>query len=296
MGAPEARHGCRPQCGISFGGSGHLLMYHLGVASRLLTTQRQPFRAIGGVSGGAIAAAAVTLLDPPFLLGFVEAALEGRSFLQLARELSPGGRVPTSRIVDASDRLFIGVTHCESGQHVLLSKFSDAEELLTAVLASASIPKSAHPFDLLGAKTYPASEGILVRDACRWDCAAGNLPGQGAGRVQAYVDGGLSCAAPKLPVSVVSKTLTVSPLSGPRGSLAPDHDHICPRETTLCLPFSANLAGLPCYLSLGNLQAAGQAMGASRAALQLWFDRGAADAEDYLASIATSNAPRTFGS
>ena len=99
----------------------------------------------------------------------------------------------------------------------------------------------------------------------------------------AYVDGGLSNAAPVLPDA---PTLTVSPLSGPQGLLsasAPRHWHLCPADASLRVPFVApKVAGMRCYLSADNWRAFLRSMaGGRRPTLERWYERGQADGERF---------------
>ncbi|KAG8462228.1 hypothetical protein KFE25_012048 [Diacronema lutheri] len=228
-----------PRLLLSLSGSGHLLCYQLGVVRALLHDAPKwgaHMVAFAGTSGGAIVAAAAALLPretPSALDRFAEAAFRGGAFAQLAHELEPGcGSVRASSLADASGSLFLGATACETGEPATLCRFSNAEALLTCVLASAAIPRSVHPLDVLLAGgrplRYPEHEGIFVPSSCAWAGDEADLDGappaadDDAPR-RAHVGGGLSSALPRLPATAlerlrISTVLTVSPAAGPRGA------------------------------------------------------------------------------
>jgi len=206
-----------------------------------------------------------------------------------------GGADAAARL---SDVLYIGATECSTGRAVLFSRFGSNEQIARCLLASCAIPASAHPLDLLRSRnTYPDTSGVVVPPACEWDggpppgAGAAAMPGAG-GRLPwsphgvAYVDGGLSAAAPLLPHALRCHTLTISPIAGPRGVIArpradrPAHLHLCPSDASLRVPLVAPaLAGMRCYLSAQNLRALSASVHAPPEALKGWYERGAADAE-----------------
>ncbi len=294
---------------LSFSGSGHLLIYHLGVARRLRRSEWAPFiRSYAGASGGAIAAAVCALLpNDDDLEAFVEeSALRCDGFGGLARAL---GVVPpaaidhgvqiNSRITPITDdavrgvsgSLFIGATECRTGRRALFSHYESAHQLMQCILASAAIPRSAHPLDLIRSPsnppTYPESDGVIVPRSCEWGHVSSDtdleaLPYSPYG--EAFVDGGLTAAVPRPPAELQLALVTVAPISGPRGDLgvacSSAHLHVCPADTSVKVPFIApSLAGLRCYLSSDNLVAARRTLGASPQTLRHWFERGEEDAE-----------------
>lgn len=295
-----ATTGLRRPLALCFSGSGHLLCYHLGVAQHVLRESSWAGRvdAFVGTSGGAIAAAACALLpeDGSADVRLVDSAVVGDAFGQLARELSPGGAVAPSALTRANGRLFLGATECETSRRALLSQFGgSAETLLTCVLASCAIPKSAHPFDLLfraSPPRYPSRDGIFVPLSCEHDggasarkqAAPAHAPAEWEAGVRAYVDGGLSAALPLPPEELGLDVLTVSPLSGPRQQPGPARRmHLCPDDRSARIPgWAPALAGLRVYVSLGNVRAAASAGGAPPAVLRSWYDRGRADAEEFV--------------
>ena len=192
---------------LSFSGSGHLLCYQLGVAQVLLGPQSawaQRIKHFAGASGGAIAAAVCALLPRERAADFADrVACQGRSFHGLSEMLH--GRGPfADGINDAAiaalsseKRLFLSATHCRTGRNALFANFDTAAELQRCVLASAAIPKSLHPFDLLRSTppTYPEAGGIIVDPKCEHDGGEAaskdtleGLPYSPHG--EAYVDGG----------------------------------------------------------------------------------------------------------
>jgi len=292
---------------LSFSGSGHLLIYHLGVAKRLSDSAWAPrITAYAGASGGAIAAAACALLPPSDLETFVQdCALRCDGFGGLARALGvqsqpvinpqqTGGApqvISDEAVKQASGSLFVGATHCRTGRQALFAKYGSGAELMRCILASAAIPRSAHPFDLLRGPrrppTYPESEGIIVPPRCEWGhtgSVAEPVEGDGlpfSPHGEAYVDGGLTAAVPLPPPELQLATITVAPISGPRGRLHEyEHLHVCPADASLKVPVVAPaLAGMRCFLSVDNLVAARRSMGASVPSLQRYYERGQADAE-----------------
>lgn len=254
---------------LSFSGSGHLLAYHLGVA-RHLVPKLQP-AAVAGSSGGAIVAAAVSILPQGEIEDFAEEVLASRDgFRTLVRRLEMA-QPP------ADDLLFVCATKCRTGQAVLLSRFSDRERLRQCVVASCAIPPSAHPFDLVRTSTYPEREGVIVHPSCHPDHADDRLPYSPHG--DAFVDGGLSAAAPLVPGF---RNVTISPISGPQGRFSDRHFHLCPIDTSPRFPFAPRLAGMRCYLSIANLQALPASVAISPSLMRDWYDRGGADAQRFL--------------
>ena len=302
---------------LSFSGSGHLLCYQLGVATILLCPKRskwsQRFKLFAGSSGGAIAASVCALLPRERVEEFaVSVACNGRSFdgvSEILRGEGPFAGASIGTVVQAisqSQQLFLSATHCRTGRNALFSRFQSPVELHRCILASASIPSSLHPFDLLRSRapTYPEASGVIVDPACESDGgvaaardAPPGLPFSPHG--EAYVDGGISDTAPILPASLRVHALTVSPISGPRGRLtastsgserrAPDgapleHYHLCPEDDSPRVPWVApRLAGMRCYLSRNNLQAmAAAGAGASPKKLEAWYGRGQSDPQRWL--------------
>ncbi|EOD28210.1 hypothetical protein EMIHUDRAFT_468714 [Emiliania huxleyi CCMP1516] len=327
---------------LSFSGCGALLTYHLGVATRLLRHSGPVATRVtrfAGSSGGAIAAVAIAMLSRERLLAFTEEyAVRGRAMEGIlhalgvsARSLSDvgGGSQPADQPCSAAERLsgrvFIGATECTSGRPALFSRFASNEQLARCLVASCTIPPSArptptspfrlmtaHPFDLLrSAPTYPEAAGVTLPPQCEWDGGEARraAASSGAGGA-AFVDGGLSQAAPWLPPPLsAGRAITISPLCGPRGVLSRrggrggggggggggssddggggvTHLHLCPIETSPRIPLAApRLAGLRLFLSLDNLRAAGASIGASPDELRWWHDRGAEDARELEAWI-----------
>jgi len=272
-------------------------------------------------SGGAIAAVAIAMLSRERLLAFTEEyAVRGRAMEGILRALGVsahslsdvgGCSQPRSAAERLSGRVFIGATECTSGRPALFSRFASNEQLARCLVASCTIPPSAHPFDLLrSAPTYPEASGVTLPPQCEWDGGEARraAASSGAGRA-AFVDGGLSQAAPWLPPPLsAGRAITISPLCGPRGVLSRrggrgggggggggssddgggdvTHLHLCPIETSPRIPLAApRLAGLRLFLSLDNLRAAGASIGASPDELRWWHDRGAEDARELEAWI-----------
>ena len=285
---------------LSFSGSGHLLCYQLGAAQKVLASSwAQRITKFAGASGGAIAAAACALLPFERLREFAEnEAIKGRAFNAMSDALHGNGPFSTGieeavKVVNRSQSLFLSATHCRTGRSALFSNFRSPAELQRCVLASAAIPRGFHPFDLLRSRpTYPEGSGIVIDPSCEWDGGAaaaddavdGTLPFSPHG--EAYVDGGLSDSAPRLPPSIGVDALTITPISGPQGRLVdgpPSHFHLAPLDDSPRVPLIApRLAGMRVYLSRDNLQAFGASLGASPRKLEDWHRRGELDAERFL--------------
>ncbi len=257
---------------LSFSGSGLLLSYHLGAFGGLSPKHVKGIQRFAGSSGGAVAALACGVWgcdpDSHSMRRFVEEfALRGKSLDGLDLMLPPDAHIL------ASGRVFLGLTVAKTGAPHLASSFSSREHLLSAVLASCRIPRSFHPFDMLGlggAVSYPEEEGIVLPDGV------------------SYVDGGISQAAPLPPRhddaglcghrsstssdsssgtssgtsgSTSSRssqrndgvTVTVSPLSGPPSSSRPHR--ISPPASGVVTLLRWTIAGLPVYPSLENARA-----------------------------------------
>ena len=288
---------------LSFSGSGHLHTYQLGAAHHLLTGAHAWADRIGffaGSSGGAIAATVCALLPPEQISEFARTvSCKGSGFNGLSRALiEPNGTFSFSDThVRALSNLFLSATHCRTGRNALFSRFRSAAELQRCVHASAAIPVSFHPLDMLKSRpTYPEGGGVIVDPACEWDGGAENealstceLPFHPDG--EAYVDGGITNTAPLLNDLLDVHTLTISPMSGPQGCMIPPegdekpgHFHLTPLDTSLKLPLVApRLAGMRCYLSVDNLRAFGRSMGAREVTLRRWFDKGIEDASWFTA-------------
>ena len=210
-------------------------------------------------SGGAVAALLCRLWknDPATLAAFVDAyALHGRS----VTGLHDTRFVPLDAHTRVANSLFIGVTEAATGRAHAISSFASRDALLAAVAASCCVPRSFHPFDVLRSRpTYPAGEGVLLDD-----CNG------------AYVDGGITAAAPIVPAAC---TVTVSPLSGPTTS-RPGHRISPARGTRLG---ALTLADLPVDLSVDNARALVHSLGASPSVLRSYFERGQRDAAAFAA-------------
>ena len=284
---------------LSFSGSGHLLVYQLGAARVILSSKwGEKISLFAGSSGGAIAAAVCALLPRTKLVDFAESiACTGYSFNELQRALSGRGAFALSDADAIGASLYVAATHCRTGRGALFSHFRSAAELQRCLLASCAIPADFHPFDLRRSQpTYAESGGIIVDPACEVDggqavaddyAASAALPFSPHG--EAYVDGGITVAAPRLADVCGAHTLTVSPVSGPQGLLcrpsvtAPAHHHLTPIDTSLRVPLCApSLAGMRCFLSVDNARALRTTMGAGPRLLTKWYERGAEDAARFV--------------
>ncbi|XP_074534538.1 patatin-like phospholipase domain-containing protein 2 [Halichoeres trimaculatus] len=179
----------------SFAGCGFLGIYHVGVASCLV--ERAPFlvlnaRHIYGASAGAITA---TALVTGVCLGeagasIIDVAKEARkrflgpmhpsfNLVKIVRHIMQR-TLPADCHHQASGRLGISLTRVADGENVLVSHFSNKEELVQACVCSAYIP-------VYCGLIPPTLHGVR------------------------YVDGGIS---DNLPQYELKNTITVSPFSG----------------------------------------------------------------------------------
>lgn len=262
---------------LAFSGSGHLLCYQLGVAHHLLAGGKLRPVEFLGCSGGAIVAAAAACLPDAHCGGLARFAhnfaVKGRAMEGLRASL------PDNAAEAAGDRLHVGLTACEGdgivgGTHFVRRRFSSRETLLRCVRASCHIPLSFHPFDLrhASAATYPSDEGYEVDG-------------------EFFVDGALSRAVPRLLDSdapggcKAPLVVLVTPASGPHvvsSARSIADASVRPDDETFRVG-TARLAGLPCFLSLGNLQSLSiAAFGGDEAALRGAFDRGTDDAARWI--------------
>lgn len=306
---------------LSFSGSGHLLAYQLGVASRLLAKESSWAHRITcftGASGGALAAAVCTLLPSDRIAPFAEKeACAGRAFLGLKAALASEGDFALAEaelnfeLVKATDqqRLWISATQCTTGDNALFNSFASPEDLVRCLEASLAIPRSFHPLDVAAGSTpaYPSHEGILVHRSCKargYNDSATHLPER---EWDSYCDGGISWTAPVLgsakndghPILPVH-TISVSPIVGPSGLLASmsssigvedsdsssidlNHWHIAPRHQGFRVPFAApELGGMRCYLSAMNARAMLQALAGRPHVLRDWFEAGIDNGNQFL--------------
>mmetsp|Transcript_27539 Transcript_27539/g.44809 ORF Transcript_27539/g.44809 Transcript_27539/m.44809 type:complete len:268 (+) Transcript_27539:47-850(+) len=201
--------------GFSFGGSGHLLVYHLGVAHSLLRhkTLMKRIKTLGGSSGGAIAAVAMACSlaedhSSRQLSSFLHSYAKQCQSLSGLEAIIPEDSTAMIFSPEFRPKLEISVTDCKTGENVLVSGFKNRKELIQAVRASCHIPSSFHPVDMLKRKrTYALEDGLSIL----------HMPGT------TYADGGLSEAIPDL--QLCDQTVKVSPISGQSGKFG-----ICPES------------------------------------------------------------------
>ena len=279
---------------LSFSGAGHLLPYHLGVASALYkkmqvdrgtnvnesTSITAPIKAVSGSSSGAIAAT-IYAYFPHRIEEYADRFISdgGRAMFHLKgimneeelNSLSNG--LPDENKLDSltSPCLHIATTRCSDG---LLRLFDfpslpegGKEQLFKCLEASCKIPRHFHPFDVLPNRwsppsTYPEEDGVVID---------GN----------SYVDGGISAPAPPTPLDSVEGAvrIVVSPISGSisdeanaiRISPADDSWRLFPMNITCRGNFSVRP-------SMQNIRALQTSAGvASTIVLREWFERGVND-------------------
>lgn len=277
---------------LSFSGAGHLLPYHLGVATVLLrqsqtNNSRFPMmiRAVAGSSAGAIAATVMAML-PQRVEEYSDRFLQDRghafrNLQQMLMEIEADKRDHHSSSVP--EMLAICTTKCSNGKMHLFSydttdssttaaaRSTNIDAILKSVQASCVIPRSFHPFDMFSRQplSYPDDEGIEMEDGTF------------------HVDGGIAAPVPPTPLdhdSLCLGRIEVSPISGPLSpstvSIRPNDTSLSllpfPLTTTRCQPFSIRP-------SVQNVRAMVVSMGfASPEVLRDWYRRGMDDANEFV--------------
>ncbi|KAG7371830.1 patatin-like phospholipase [Nitzschia inconspicua] len=274
---------------LSFSGAGHLLPYHLGVATVLNQSKHRlpcSIQAIAGSSAGAIAATVMTLLS-----GRIEEYSDrflqdrGHAFRNLQQMLLEEISIQQSDSSSLSrpKLLVICTTKCSDGKMHLFS-FDDAttslsvtstttsdrrnNQILRAVQASCAIPKSFHPFDMFSRQdlSYADEEGVEIDGTF-------------------HVDGGIAAPVPPTPMdqnSGCQGRIQVSPISGPSSPLS-----IRPKDSSLpLLPFTVTTTRCQPFQirpSVQNVRAMIVSMGlASPEVLRDWHNRGIHDASEFV--------------
>ncbi|GAB5363644.1 hypothetical protein AAMO2058_000901600 [Amorphochlora amoebiformis] len=251
---------------LSFGGSGHLLAYQLGVARSVLSHRifRENVVKFGGSSGGAIVASLLSCLGAESIDKFFDNhASKCKSLTGILESLPEGAHLT------ANSRLYVSVTDCNTGDNKVLDKFLDRRQLGQTIQASCHIPPSFHPFDMLRSRAiYPLSEGKAIT----------HLPGS------TYCDGGISRSIPAIPD--VDLTVTVSPIAGPREQIGDRGEleglavaHVCPERSGLRLG-SVGIAGQRADISAANLKRLSKAFtGSSPEDMRALFEDGIRDGD-----------------
>lgn len=252
-----------------------LLPYHLGVARVLRDASSSfPVRAAAGSSSGAIAAALYTMA-PSRLEEYCDQFLSadgGARGLTLIRTILSNESLTSQPHNNPATQLLICTTKSVDGSMKLFhfDPKSDLRHanLLPAIQASCTIPRSFHPFDVFsrGRLSYP--DGVDID---------GEL----------YCDGGISAPSPPAVIDGnfdASNHVVVSPLSGPRGR------GLCirPTDASFSLPFTltARCDSFKVRLSIQNLRAAFGSLGAtSPDVLRAWYTQGEYDALSFLKSL-----------
>lgn len=286
---------------IRFSGCGHLLPYHLGVASVFHEetstgkTRRRPLppvKAVSGASSGAIAAVMYANIPDridEFANEFIEQrgnALKILTQMMYTEEDSVRRRrvhnltIVASNHKSAPPRLNIATTNCADGSlhlftfttHTLYKNISSTwttDKILNAVKASCNIPPSFHPIDLFTKTQYPTEEGIEI-DGVH------------------HTDGAISCPAP--PTSrddeYGAHSIIVSPISEGEPFVFSENPkknvfRISPVDTSLrllplgSLKLNGNFHVKP---SVNNLKCLRMASGSvSSDELRDWYDQGIND-------------------
>ena len=278
---------------LSFSGAGHLLPYHLGVATSLLsssssTTKKKlpPIHAVSGSSSGAIAAT-LYVCFPNQIQEYTDRFISdgGRAMYHLKEMIyDDDGNTNTSSVDNDTNNnntsLHIATTRCSDGSLQLFdfpsklqSSIIDKDRLLNCLQASCKIPPHFHPSDVLEKSRwlssssyaiYPEQDGIIING-------------------ESYVDGGISAPAPPTPLDKEEGALrvVVSPISGTDYNNESNTIRISPMDNSWKVPMDIKCrGGFSVYSSMQNLQAMQNSAGlASSLILQDWYERGISDGE-----------------
>jgi len=285
---------------LSFSGAGHLLPYHLGVASTIHkhylrapslssseSLRPSPPKAISGSSSGAIAAT-VYCLFPNRIEEYAERFIEsrGRAMSHLLEMMSEN-EIKFNNTSRAS--LHIATTRCSNGTLQLFDFPSPETEnnpqslqqvsqhLIKCLEASCKIPDHFHPFDVLpnsrwtSPSTYPEQDGVVING-------------------DSYVDGGIAAPAPPTPLDSKEGAIrvVVSPISGGNNNYNDNTTiRISPEDRSWrLLPMDIQCrGGFSIRPSVQNVRALQVAAGiGSSSVLRDWFDRGMDDAGEAIIS------------
>jgi predicted acylesterase/phospholipase RssA len=307
------------QVALSLTGSGHLLIYQLGVCHVLFqqATEALDIRHVAGSSGGSVAATVATQLrggavhqpaQPPHLQydqeqqhhvidEYAQAFMHkrGRAMTLLKERLteSVNSRQQHSQKQQQPESLshqpVLGIctTKCSDGTaHMFpfsnpIQDSEQLERLLKCVEASCAIPRSFHPWDIFTSQKvqYPAEDGVQIS----------KLDGTVSDHYtddNYYVDGGIAAPAPPTPPELIR--IIISPVSGE--SPAPCHRISPEKDTSIFsnprLPFSLKKGDFGVHMSLQNVKALKASAGmVSTEELLFWYVQGQKDAERFVDKI-----------
>ena len=271
---------------LSFSGAGHLLPYHLGVATSLLktsaaTNQKKllPIHAVSGSSSGAIAAC-LFVYFPNQIQGYTDRFISdgGRAMYHLKEMIYDNDDSNNNLVVDNDNTsLHIATTRCSDGSLQLFefpsklqSSVLDKDHLVNCLRASCKIPPHFHPSDVLQKSTwlsssyaiYPSQDGIIING-------------------ESHVDGGISAPAPPTPLDTKEGAcrVVISPISGPDYNNKSNTIRISPKDNSWKLPIDIKCrGGFSIYSSMLNLKAMQNSAGlVSSSILQDWYEKGIDD-------------------
>jgi len=276
---------------LSFSGAGHLLPYHLGLATSLLslsttTKKLPPIHAVSGSSSGAIAATLFAYF-PNQIQDYTDRFISdgGRAMYHLKEMIyddTDGGNnnlVVDNETNNNDTSLHIATTRCSDGTLQLFdfpsklqSSIIDKDHLVNCLQASCKIPPHFHPSDVLEKSRwlssssyaiYPEQDGIIINR-------------------ESYVDGGITAPAPPTPLDTKESAcrVIVSPIAGPNYNER-NTIRISPIDNSWKLPIDIKCReGFNIFSSIQNLKAMQNSAGlVSSSTLKDWYERGINDGE-----------------
>mmetsp|Transcript_32611 Transcript_32611/g.60274 ORF Transcript_32611/g.60274 Transcript_32611/m.60274 type:complete len:293 (+) Transcript_32611:179-1057(+) len=275
---------------LSFSGAGHLLPYHLGVATALrannneLIAMNKPVRAVSGSSSGAIAATLFVYFSNDRIKEYADRFISdgGRAMYHLEKMMDENKE--GSAEYNNNTSLHIATTRCSNGSLHLFDfppklssmKPSDKDHLVKCLEASCKIPQYFHPSDVLlpsrlwpssSSLTYPEEDGVVIDGT-------------------AYVDGGISAPAPPTHVDSMDGAcrVVISPIAGGNKESIVNTIRISPKDDSWKFPLDLQCkGGFAVHPSVQNIKAMQVSAGlASPSLLREWFERGVEDGTSML--------------
>eukprot|EP00571_Detonula_confervacea_P005698 CAMPEP_0172323088 /NCGR_PEP_ID=MMETSP1058-20130122/47820_1 /TAXON_ID=83371 /ORGANISM="Detonula confervacea, Strain CCMP 353" /LENGTH=276 /DNA_ID=CAMNT_0013039005 /DNA_START=286 /DNA_END=1113 /DNA_ORIENTATION=+ len=262
---------------LSFSGAGHLLPYHLGVATAIRTNEKRsaiskPIHAVSGSSSGAIAATIFVYFTNDRIQEYADRFISdgGRAMYHLNKMMDGSKASSAEEDAEHNASLHIATTRCLDGAlrsfdfPPNLSSISNKDHLVKCLEASCKIPPHFHPSDVLPSRwpsTYAEEYGVLIDGS-------------------SYVDGGISAPAPPTPLDSMEGAcrIVISPISGSNND-EENTIRISPNDNSWKFPLDIKCrGGFNVHPSLQNIKAMQVSAGmATSPVLREWYERGIED-------------------